>query len=231
MKSIAWMLLICCSFGAYAQQPVSQISFEDQSGKGIVGKALNLGPDVASRRPLELQNPLHQHNGAFTVVLWAKADAAQYAAAEIITAPGNSGWRIGVQESGAWYWQSSRNNTKYEYAPTAPRQTLRDGKWHLLAFAYDPVKKESQFYYDGLNTAIYYTPGLDSLHAAPKMYVGGAVSGDIGEWDSFNGMIDEVAFYNTVLYCRRDIQTLSSVLPRSPSQSTYAAGNSAGNEL
>lgn len=155
-------------------------------------QGINFDATIAVRKPLEVANVLKEHKGGFTAVLWVKAGEEAQAAYVILSTPK---WRIGVQENGAWYW----NTAKYDYTPTPQRQNIRDGRAHLLAFAYDPVKSEASFYYDGKNTAIYYAPGLDSLMAAPMLQIGGAAKGDLGEWETFYGNIPELALYKETL--------------------------------
>ncbi|SIN83725.1 endonuclease/exonuclease/phosphatase family protein [Chitinophaga niabensis] len=144
---------------------------------------------VLNGKPLEVQNPLGTHKGGFTAVLWVKAAEQGSAAYEIL---GTKRWQIGVQENGAWYWKAGN----YEYRPTPQRQGIRDGRTHMLAFAYDTLKKETTLYYDGKNVAIYYTPGLDSLNAS-ALNIGGVAKGELGEWETFYGEIPELTLYSS----------------------------------
>jgi endonuclease/exonuclease/phosphatase family metal-dependent hydrolase len=207
---------------ASAQAPVYQCTFENEQGystvKGINGKALNLGGTTPKRKMMEVAYALKDHAGSFTVVLWAKAATTSennYSIVQTTTGKGNTqkGWTIGVQPNGAWYWKGMNGNSSYEYQPTARRQSIRDGKWHMLAFSYDAAKMECSLYYDGLNVAVYYTPGLSGWQETPLLSIGGQLQGELGEWDTFNGCIDEVQLYKDILPVTTLQQTVSKYLP------------------
>ena len=70
------------------------------------------------------------------------------------------------------------------------------------------IKEETWLYYDGLNVAILYLPGFTKL-ATEQLLTGGEIKGDIGEWETFNGCIDEVQLFEGVLeasFIRRSYQ-------------------------
>src|SRR5699024_5652142 len=134
----------------------------------IIGTALNLSASARDRRIITIKNRLKDPNKDFSVLVWVKAATNCDSSYDILsTIPpkgiGKNGWTIGMHASGAWYW-SAKSKYLYNYSPTAQRQTVKDGEWHLLAFTYSQRKNVVRLYYDGLNTAIYFAPNLDSLN-------------------------------------------------------------------
>jgi endonuclease/exonuclease/phosphatase family metal-dependent hydrolase len=43
------------------------------------------------------------------------------------------GWVVGLQPNGAWHWNLGNGKSRLDYLPTADRQSVVDGRWHLLA--------------------------------------------------------------------------------------------------
>lgn len=255
MHQFTISLLVLLLGGPYvsAQQPVYQCTFEDQPAqltvKGINGKALNLEASASNRKVMQIPYILKAYKGSFTVMCWAKAATTSqnpYAILEAITGKDDAqkGWTIGVQANGAWYWKIMQGNQTYEYLPTASRQSIRDGKWHQLAFSYDTSKMECSLYYDGERVAIYYTPGLSSMQEAATLNIGGNSKGDLGEWETFNGCIDEVALYQSVLpvaslqqACAKYLPAKKRLSPQAGSQlkvmnyNIWHGGNETGKEV
>ncbi|UKJ06809.1 endonuclease/exonuclease/phosphatase family protein [Solitalea lacus] len=210
-KQISFIFLlsgILLTTSVFAQTAIYQHSFNADPSyntiKSLNGSALDLSASASQRNVLKMPYALHNNKQSFSIVLWVKAAQNLQSNYEIIRAVKEEnkkqfGWSIGAQANGAWYWKISDSNTSYDYNPTPQRQSIKDQQWHLLAFTYDTDKKESRLYYDGLNVAIYYTPGLDSVNVADELHIGGKPSGDIGEWDTFNGCIDEVKVFDQIL--------------------------------
>nr|WP_121270895.1 endonuclease/exonuclease/phosphatase family protein [Pedobacter schmidteae] len=177
----------------------------DRSLPGVKGKALNLTATAAKRKPLRMELSAAPSTGSFTVVIWIKAapvDDESYVVLSNSTAGMDSTetiWELGKQAGGTWYWTAVCGKTRYEYRPTLQRQPVNDGKWHQLSFSFNDEKKEVRMYYDGKNVAIYYTPQLTSLLTKhSQLTIGGREKGDLGEWESFNGMLDEVEVYGGI---------------------------------
>jgi len=83
------------------------------------------------------------------------------------------GWVIGLQPSGAWHWNIGNGKSRLNYLPTAARQSIVDGRWHLLAFAIDSKANEARLYHDGGNVAIYSLNGFDSEAGESDVFIGG----------------------------------------------------------
>ncbi len=213
MKFSTLFIFIIMSVSVWAQKPIYINSFEPgnkyNTAKGIVGTALDLSADAPIRKVQVVKNNLSKNTGDFSVMIWVKAAisiAEEYdvlSSTQPIKVNNNAkGWRLGVQANGAWFWES-RSNASYEYHPTPQRQTLKDGKWHLIAFTCSKAKNETRLYYDGLNVAIYFTPGLDSLNC-DSLSIGGRIADPstpstpyhIDQWDAFNGFLDQVQMFN-----------------------------------
>lgn len=201
-----FLLFVWC-FTARAQQPVYKNSFSAggsyHTSTSPFGVALDLTAAASKRNVLQEVYPLQQGKHSFSVLLWVKASTAIQQSYTIIssyeqTKENKTGWKIGVQANGAWYWSTDDDKIHHDYYPTSGRQTIKDGRWHQLAFVYNAMKEEAWLYYDGINVAILYLPGLKKT-AAEKLLTGGDIQGDIGEWGTFNGCIDEVQLYETAV--------------------------------
>ncbi len=85
----------------------------------------------------------------------------------------NQGWALAVQPNGSWLWNVGNGKNRLDYIPTAERQPILDGRWHLLAFCVDNRRKESRLFYDGVNVAIYAINGFSKLQTQQLAVVGG----------------------------------------------------------
>lgn len=212
-----------------AQSPDYRQSFDKnpawQTCAGVAGTALNLDNNVAVRHPVPLTGLSGPYNGSYTVQCWAKA-APDETAYVLLSATGNKeGWELGVQANGAWYWQSVNENARYTYYPTPQRQSIRDHKWHQLTFSFDAHKKEAAFYYDGQQVAIYHVPALPAASMADTLFAGGRPSGDFKEWNTFNGALDELSLYQSVLSAEQVRASYARYFPAAP-VATLPAGKS-----
>ncbi|WP_153797968.1 LamG-like jellyroll fold domain-containing protein [Foetidibacter luteolus] len=205
--SLVLSLLVVAGKVATAQKPVWSNSFpasnQYNTSRSLFGTCLNLSGTAAMRTPVVRQYPLPSMQQSFSVTLWVKADAGLQQPYNIISGyeqRGDStyGWRLGVQANGAWFWSLREDTLLYDYLPTARRQTIKDNKWHHLAFAYNAVKEEAWLYYDGRNVAIVHTPDVRRI-APQKLLIGGDSTGYIAQWETFNGFIDEVQLFTGVL--------------------------------
>ena len=173
--------------------------------EGLAGNALDLSENATLRKPIiidSLSQPDYGKSSSLTVKVWVKAIKNAKQGTVII---GNkhdgdfksAGWMIYSQESGAWAVNISDGSSSYTYQPTAARQAINDGNWHQLAFSLNRDKEEVWFYLDGVNVAIYNTPGIGSLESKNSTVVGGTDEyfeyGSMGQWTAFNGFLDEVA--------------------------------------
>ncbi|WP_165793139.1 LamG-like jellyroll fold domain-containing protein [Sphingobacterium haloxyli] len=212
---------------AFSQFPVV-IDFEQEphieTTTGVQGKAWNLG-DVSYRMALQKKNPIKEQDH-FTVLLWVKSDALSREDYVILSEIGQvkypddgwkprvmggklkdavhyEGWKIGVQKDGAWSFSAGADGFYYQYNPTAYRQSIRDGKWHLLGFSFDKENAEIKFYYDGEMKAIYQVPELKAMSRADSIVIGNSVDNEqdfrTKSWHSFYGEIDDITFFDRVL--------------------------------
>ena len=75
----------------------------------------------------------------------------------------SAGWAFHTQPNGAWAWNAGNGRTRLDYLPTAERQNIGDGKWHLLTFNFIAKRKEIRLFFDGINVAIYSTNGINNF--------------------------------------------------------------------
>ena len=204
-------MIFCCAcclvWGfIFAQKPVLTIDFESlPDGRwvnGIAGKALDLGPLAIDRRSLTCDNPL-SNAVDITLMVWVNAFPAGQQAYDIVSSSDSVGneWKIGVQPSGTWQFEAKADGYSYDYSPTAFRQPIRDGNWHLLGFSYNRSREELTFYYDGEKVAIYYAPGIGNFWKTAPLLIGGDSRGmgtaDFASaWHSFYGYIDDIAVFD-----------------------------------
>lgn len=221
-KIVCSFLLLMLLATTFAQQPVFIETFESEGeGRtvtGISGKALNLGIGAPDRQVKLAAHSLTGKESGFTVSVWVKAAQQSTESYDIISSLEEkanlfSGWKLGVTDKGGWYFKvMADNKVMYQYIATAPRQTIRDGDWHLLTVSYDEI--ELRFYYDGNEMAIYRADGIQGFFAPSKLVIGGALDNEHyfekqpwkTYWDSFNGQIDDVVIYGMSLTAN-DIQS------------------------
>lgn len=209
-------------------QTVTVFDFQQEpdivTTKGVRGKAWDLG-DVYPRLALQKPNPIRSSD-QFTVLAWVKSDTSSRESYVILSEttcvnfpdkgwkyrimkgkPRNAilyqGWKIGVQAGGAWYAEAASETFRYRYYPSAHRQSIRDGKWHMVGFSYDATGEEMCFYFDGKLMAIYQVPALQGMARAADLVIGNSADSEHDykhkARDTFFGQIDEVALYPSVL--------------------------------
>lgn len=184
---------------------------QSQYGKGLKGRALDLSANAALRRPVKLQQEKmikFSEGTSFAVQVWVKTLPGASMGTPIL---GNKkandfttkGWQIYTRENGAWALLLNDGKSRYEYRPTAKRQAVNDGKWHQIVFAVDRKKQEVWAYFDGKNVAIYNTPGIAGLDTDLATVIGGSDEkweyGSNGQWNAFNGFLDEVKIWDRVV--------------------------------
>ncbi|WP_152395298.1 LamG-like jellyroll fold domain-containing protein [Paenibacillus guangzhouensis] len=185
------------------ENPRWQVTYEHAEaarGEGIHGQALDFSMNAAIRRSIARQNPLRAHAGDFTVSVWVKGDPLLefgHRSYDIVSATYTEdvreiGWKLSVQPSGAWSWRILGEES-HVYEPTAARQSIRDGAWHLLVFTYSSRQPEIRLYYDGLNVGIYSVslPPTGAWNRADTLWIGGEPQNDCDR-ETFPGWIDEV---------------------------------------
>lgn len=218
MKKSLFLAFLCLPALAAAQ--VRTIAFDASSQQngilplanytlcsdGVRNEALDLTAAAAYRVPPSLDSAAFTVRGRpeYSVAVWVrvpKGEKQDGSGSVIVTnvdkAAKAGGFTIGAAANGSWY-AGFTDNQGYSlwYEPTAARQPLADGRWHLLALTYDGKKGKARFYYDGKNVAIYNLNELGGFDGRGRMRIGGA---DGTEWHAFNGQIDEFALYDTGL--------------------------------
>lgn len=184
---------------------------QSQYAKGLSGRALDLSANAILRRPVRLDKgtlPELNEKASFSVQVWVKTLPNAKMGTPIM---GNknaddlatAGWQIYTQENGAWALILNDGKRRYDYKPTAERQRINDGKWHQIVFTIDREKQEVWMFLDGKNVAVYNTPGITSFETEHQTVIGGTDEkweyGSNGQWYAFNGYLDEVKVWNTVI--------------------------------
>lgn len=228
IRAILSIAMLNIIFTVSAQSPVLKIDFENEKGiitsSGVAGRALDLG-DVSKRTALQIANPL-QGEDEFTMLIWVNGAIDARESYDIFSGVAKvdhddkawkfrtvhgqakspvsfNGWKIGMQQNGAWQFTASGETFLYEYAPMPFRQNIRDGEWHLLGVSYNRTTAEFRFYYDGRQMAIYYVPEVEDMISADSLVIGNSVISEHDfkkkEWDTFYGKIDDILLYSHVL--------------------------------
>jgi len=172
---------------------------------GINGFALDLSSDAMLRKPLIIKDKELSHYGnnfSFAFQIWIKTKVnarmgTSIAGNMINKKNGKKGWLISTRENGAWFLEINDGKANFEYKPTT-KQKINDGKWHQIIFSMDAENEDMWMYLDGKNVAIYNISGFKSIENSAATFIGGSnrKSGFDGQWDAFNGYIDEVKLWN-----------------------------------
>lgn len=168
---------------------------------------LDLSLSAKYRKPITVSFDdgfsLNDYDG-FTVAVWVKKHPYDEEDYTIISHEKRDslnilGWRIIVQDNGAWGWQLSDGFNMWEYLPTSQRQSVNDGEWHHIVFAYNGIKKEARLYYDATNVAVYSLWNSNLTFDSNVMEIG-LDSGSKGiSVDVFNGKLDDFALWSRPL--------------------------------
>ncbi|WP_052496148.1 endonuclease/exonuclease/phosphatase family protein [Pedobacter lusitanus] len=184
---------------------------QSQYVKGLSGRALDLSANAILRRPVKLGKgtlPEFNEKSSFSIQVWVKTLPGAKMGTPVM---GNkkaddlstAGWQIYTRENGAWALILNDGKRRYDYKPTAERQKINDGKWHQIVFTVDRKKQEVWIYLDGKNVAIYNTPELGGFNTELATVVGGTDEkweyGSNGQWNAFNGFLDEIKIWNTIV--------------------------------
>ncbi|MDO5977408.1 endonuclease/exonuclease/phosphatase family protein [Flavivirga spongiicola] len=177
--------------------------------KGLSGRALDLSENVALRMPLKLQEAMeleYKEKQSFSVQIWVKTLPDAQQGTPIIGNKKNSdkehkGWLISSTENGGWIFSISDGKKHYIYKPSAARMPINDGEWHQIAITVNQDKDEVWMYYDGINVAIYNTPGLKDLSSEWITTIGGTASNwsYLGQMEAFNGYLDNIKIWDDVI--------------------------------
>lgn len=177
--------------------------------EGLQGRALDLSENVPLRMPLKLEEShdvKYTEAQSFSVQVWVKTLPEAQQGTPIIGNKKNGrkesvGWLISSTENGGWSFAISDGKNSHTYRPTVKRMPINDGKWHQIAITVNQDKDEVWMYYDGINVAIYNTPGLKDLTSKWVTTIGGTASNwsYLGQMAAFNGYIDEVKIWKEVV--------------------------------
>jgi endonuclease/exonuclease/phosphatase family metal-dependent hydrolase len=187
--------------------PMENLPVHYKLADGIKGKAMDLTAASSFRQPLSENDSFPVAAGNFTISLWVKAPLSAKEGYTILHCTSSSTEEkqilsIGMQPGGSWFFRvcavSKKDSIAYDYKPVLPYQLINDNKWHFLGITCDSIKKEFALYYDGYNKALIHTPGLLPLQLK-DISIGGLMEGVDGQWETFNGYIDEVNVFDRII--------------------------------
>ena len=227
MIGLTLAVMSLCSMSIYAQNQTLYLDFENLNPErrevGVQGFALNL-EDVEDRSYVSVAHPVLTSEN-FTAHVWAKVNKfsqKDYTIVSNITPLDTlnhhwkpritqfknkqyrvfEGWKVGVQENGAWYFVIQNGNAIYEYYPTI-KQNIRDDQWHLISVTYNKEKEEVGLYLDGEQKALINVRSLKNITFSDTLVIGNSAEyfedkTISNEWETFYGLIDEVKISSEV---------------------------------
>ncbi|MBE8712637.1 endonuclease/exonuclease/phosphatase family protein [Sphingobacterium hungaricum] len=210
MKFLFHFLMIYCSLLSHtvvAQENLLleenfETFTEDRLSKGILRKALNLKADASKRIAVSYDIDPKKWKESFTLMawVWAEEDFESYKIIDLsINYPDSVqlNYQLQKQMNNAWASEIYSKHAKYEYKPGFKRQLITQG-WNLLSLSFNAQKHEVAFYYNGQQVAIYSLENFipKTVPLSIRIQIGGDQKGDLGEWETFNGMIDDVKLFN-----------------------------------
>jgi len=193
--------------------------------QGLNDLALDLSENAALRKPWILDStllPECNEKSSFSVQIWVKTLPNARQGTPVIgnkkaESPADKGWQIYTQENGAWALNLSDGKNQFNYIPTGERQRINNGRWHQLVFSIDRYVDEARMYFDGKNVAIYNIHGLRGMETNLRTIAGGSDEywewGSFGQWNSFNGYIDEVKIWNHVIKAEEILHAYNEFFP------------------
>lgn len=165
-------------------------------------EVLDFSKNSKNRTPINFHlSETNSPKSSFSIFTWIKSPKDLRQSTVIISNKKNEnsdGWEIRANNSGAWEWDFTHNGEIFsQYKSTSERQTISDGKYHLVGFTYDYIKNQLWLYYDGRNVGIINLDWADiDLSGFNNMYIGGF--GNL-ETESFNGYFKSVHLFNSFI--------------------------------
>ena len=181
--ALATLALATASQDAAGQDgPVAHFDFDQQTGfettlslvDGIVGSAVNLGPDGAMSSlalPPDLGSLGSSHD--FSVRFWIRTDAEAGRRFVVLSqkefedksldSQKNPGW-VFYASDGTWAWNVGSGGRRLTYErDNGHHMPLNDGRWHQLAMTYSAELATVRLFYDGVNWVTYHVSDSDGF--------------------------------------------------------------------
>lgn len=231
MRKYLSFLLLLLPFGTAARTTAQDFAvmagerYHTVSGPVLGTRAVDLTSAAEWRRPFAADSALsglfNRAEKGYTFGVWVQVPKGEVqpkgGAAIAMTADKAAkvgGFTIGAAENGSWYagFTDNKGNSLW-YEPTAKRQPLNDGRWHLLALTCDKRQGKAAFYYDGEQVAIYNLNDLGKIGNMGLLILGGE---DGTEWNAFNGLIGPGIVDTTVWAPEKIYANFQSVDPKRP---------------
>ncbi|MCK5824917.1 MAG: endonuclease/exonuclease/phosphatase family protein [Ichthyobacteriaceae bacterium] len=218
MKRVTLVILLFISvINGYAQTAIKKIIFDGTDSKTLYPNhsvtsennklVLDLSKLARNRTPVHVNLKKEESpRASFSSFAWVKAKKGISQSTVILSNKLNKdddGWEIRVNNNGAWVWRFVKNKTTVvEYKPTVKRQTISDGKFHLIGFTYDYTKNQAWLYYDGENVGVI-NVGKGNLSGFNDVLIGGVGT---NEQYSFNGYIKSFYLFDQQISHGRILQ-------------------------
>ncbi len=178
---------------------------QEEAISGVQGNGLNLTQSAEYRQRLSYVIDQTKWKKSFTISMWIKGekDFESYNLLDLEIKYADStmlNWKFNKQANHTWAWELIKAKKSLDYKPGPSRQLITEG-WTLISMSYDSPKQEVALYYNGNQVAIYSLEGMEPASEVGTigLRIGGEKQGDLGEWEVFNGYIDDISLYNTNL--------------------------------
>ncbi len=196
-----------------------ELEFSDSNVKqlvysaGVEGKGLDMESCLSIPTLQNTDKTWFSNGKNFTVSVWVKSSKATFDTTIILSNSDfkkedagiygkrriNKGFTL-YSHSGAWGWNIGNGALHYLYEPIAENQPIADNQWHFLVFTYNAFLKEVRLFYDGINKAVLHIGDLDDFDfMSPLPFQLGSCGENSTEYKSFQGVIDKVQVWETVL--------------------------------
>lgn len=208
MKKKLIFFLLCLPFGLLGAAGAQElhVRFEPETANmksdytfasGVRGWARDMTSRAANRDPITIDSTQFDALNDFSIAVWVKTNDDIRDGKTIVTnisKNSSDGFALGTTAEGSWFVRIVASGEELIYEPTLARQPINNGIWHLLALTYNRHSGEMRMYYDGQNVATY---NVQALCSGSRLVIGGDSSAE--EMYSFNGMIDELHWYDRQL--------------------------------
>lgn len=180
---------------------------------GIAGNGLDMASSSSLPGLRHTDATWFSNKKNFTVSVWVKSNKAAPDTTIILSNADfrkkdagiygnrrtNKGFTL-YSTNGGWGWNIGNGALHYLYEPTADLQSIVDNQWHFLVFTYHAQMKEVRLFYDGINKAVLHIGDLDNYDFMSSLpFQLGSSKDNSQEYGSFQGVIDKVRVWETVL--------------------------------
>lgn len=179
---------------------------------GVNGKGLDMSQSKGIPSLKNLGTEWFSDGKDFSILVWVKAAKATSDTTIILSNADFRTKKMGIygmrrinkgftlySSNGRWSWNIGNGVAFYNYEPIAQDQPIADNKWHQLVYTYIAMHREARLFYDGINRAVFSLGDLKNSNFASHMDLVIGEDKQSPGYGSFDGSIDELQIWETVL--------------------------------